>query len=185
MGRDKASLPFGSETLLERVVRIIEPVVDELWLVAREDQSIELDRPIARDSAEGLGPLAGLSAGLGVMRSERALLISCDVPLFSPRFAEKLFELSMGHAAAVPFIDGHCMTTTAVYTRDCLPVARRLLDEGRRRPRELVRAVDARIVEESELREVDPQLYSVLDCNTPDAYRRALELAGLDTSVDS
>ena len=38
MGRDKASLPFGDETLLDRIVRIVTPCVDEVRLVAREGQ---------------------------------------------------------------------------------------------------------------------------------------------------
>ncbi len=40
MGRDKAALPFGDESLLERVIRIVRPKVDELWLVAREGQAL-------------------------------------------------------------------------------------------------------------------------------------------------
>lgn len=40
MGADKANLPFGDETLLERVVRILAPEVSELWLVARERQLV-------------------------------------------------------------------------------------------------------------------------------------------------
>ena len=38
MGRDKASLPFGGETLLERIIGVVRQVVDEVWLVAREGQ---------------------------------------------------------------------------------------------------------------------------------------------------
>ena len=29
MGRDKAALPFGDESLLERILRIVRPRVDE------------------------------------------------------------------------------------------------------------------------------------------------------------
>ncbi|MDH3214116.1 MAG: NTP transferase domain-containing protein, partial [Myxococcales bacterium] len=67
MARDKASLPFGEETLLERVVRIVSQVVDEVWVVAREGQEVAGAYRIARDPEEGLGPLAGLCAGLEAM----------------------------------------------------------------------------------------------------------------------
>ena len=33
MGRDKATLPFGDATLLERVVAILQPLVDEVTVV--------------------------------------------------------------------------------------------------------------------------------------------------------
>jgi formate dehydrogenase major subunit len=35
MHRDKASLPFGDETMLERIVSVVSQVVGEVWVVAR------------------------------------------------------------------------------------------------------------------------------------------------------
>jgi molybdopterin-guanine dinucleotide biosynthesis protein A len=179
MARDKASLPFGEETMLERVVRIVSQVVDEVWVVAREGQEVAGDYRIARDPEEGLGPLAGLCAGLEAMSAERAFLTSCDVPLLEPAYVARLLELSRGHPVAVPRVGSHTMVTSAVYAREVLPVARRLIEERRLRPLFLVEAVDARIVSEEELREVDPELRSLRDCNTPEAYQQALREAGL------
>ena len=179
MARDKASLPFGDETMLERIVRVVSEVVDEVWVVAREGQEIAGDFQIARDSSEGYGPLAGLCAGLEAMSAERAFLTTCDVPLLRPAYVERLLALSRGFPIAVPVVGDHSMVTSAVYAREVLPVARRLLEEGRLRPLFLVEAFDARIVSESELREVDPDLESLVDCNTPETYRRALRATGL------
>ena len=179
MARDKASLPFGDETMLERIVRVVSEVVDEVWVVAREGQEIAGDFQIARDSSEGYGPLAGLCAGLEAMSAERAFLTSCDVPLLRPAYVERLLTLSRGFPIAVPVVGDRSMVTSAVYAREVLPVARRLLAERRLRPLFLVEAFDARIVSETELREVDPDLESLLDCNTPETYRRALDATGL------
>ncbi len=179
MARDKASLPFGDETMLERIVRVVSEVVDEVWVVAREGQEIAGDFQIARDSSEGYGPLAGLCAGLEAMSAERAFLTSCDVPLLRPAYVERLLALSRGFPIAVPVVGDRSMVTSAVYAREVLPVARRLLAERRLRPLFLVEAFDARIVSESELREVDPDLESLVDCNTPETYRRALRATGL------
>ena len=38
MGQDKASLPFGDETLLTRAVRIVGEVADQVLVVARAEQ---------------------------------------------------------------------------------------------------------------------------------------------------
>ncbi len=179
MARDKASLPFGDETMLERIVRVVSEVVDEVWVVAREGQEIAGDFRIARDSSEGHGPLAGLCAGLEAMSAERAFLTSCDVPLLRPAYVERLLALSRGFPIAVPVVGDRSMVTSAVYAREVLPVARRLLAERRLRPLFLVEAFDARIVSESELREVDPDLESLVDCNTPETYQRALRATGL------
>ena len=69
------------------------------------------------------------------------------------------------------------------YLAEVLPLARRLLEERRLRPLFLVEGCDARVVTEQELRDVDPELESLRDCNTPDAYRDALRAAGLGEGV--
>jgi molybdopterin-guanine dinucleotide biosynthesis protein A len=179
MARDKASLPFGDETMLERVVRTVSRVVPEVWVVAREGQKVSGQVRVARDAAEGLGPLAGLCAGLEAMDAERAFLTTCDVPLLKPAYVEQMLALSRGHPIAVPRIGEHTMVTSAVYAREVLPEAKRLVEQRRLRPLFLVEAFDARIVTEEELRPVDPELDSLRDCNTPEAYEEALRSAGL------
>ena len=178
MGRDKWSLPFGHENLLERTVRVVGEVVPEVVVVPRKGQKIEGDYKIARD--RGDGPLSGLVAGLGAMEGSRAFLTSCDVPFLSVAYVKRMLEISHGHPIAVPVIDGRHMPTSAVYSIEVLPTARRLLDEGKRRPRDLIDAFDARIVKAEELEEIDPDLQSLRNCNTPEEYAEALEDAGLE-----
>jgi molybdopterin-guanine dinucleotide biosynthesis protein A len=178
MGRDKWSLPFGDETLLDRTVRLAREAVDEVVVVAREGQEIGGDHALVRDPAEGFGPLAGLVAGLSAVAADRAFLTSCDVPFLRPGYIGRLFDLAEGHPIAMPYLDGHHMSTSAVYHKDVLPVARQLLAAQRFRPYFLVEAFDTRIVTEDELRGVDPDLASFRNCNTPDEYERALADAG-------
>jgi len=109
MARDKAGLPFGDETMLERVVRTLSQLVDEVWVVAREDQPVRGTFRIARDSAEGLGPLAGICAGLEAISGERAFVTACDMPLLRAGYVRRLFELSRGHPIAVPVVGSHTM----------------------------------------------------------------------------
>ncbi len=179
MARDKASLPFGDETMLERVIRAVSQVVSEVWVVGREGQEVPGHTRVARDAAEGLGPLAGLCAGLEAMDAERAFLTTCDVPLLKPAYVERMLALSQGHPIAVPRVGEHTMVTSAVYSREVLPVAKRLVEDRKLRPLFLIDAFEARFVSEEELRQVDPELDSLRDCNTPEAYRDALRSAGL------
>ena len=90
MGRPKLSLPFGSELMLPRVVRILSEVVSPIVVVAATDQVLP-DLPsnilIVRDEHEYLGPLAGIELGLRALREsgiEAAYVSSCDVPLLRP-----------------------------------------------------------------------------------------------------
>ncbi len=188
MGKDKASLPFGDETLLARVARIARCASDEVWLLAREGQVLPADLPeglhVARDPAEGRGPLAGIVAGLRAMRADVAYVTSCDVPLLEVRFIETLIALAKDYQAVVPRQDGHLLPTTAVYHRSILPVADTLLARDELRPRKLLNSISARVIEADTLRDIDPELQSLMDCDTPEDYQQLLRLADIP-SIDN
>jgi molybdopterin-guanine dinucleotide biosynthesis protein A len=178
MGRDKASLPFGDETLLERVVSVVTPAVDEVVVAARGDQVVPGDFEVVRDPPGHESPLAGLVAGLRATRAETLFVTACDAPLLGTALVEKLFELAQGFEIAVPRIDEHYMVLTAVYTRAVLPRAEALLEASRLRPFYLLEQSETRVVAADELRGVDPDLDGLRDCDTPEAYAWALERAG-------
>lgn len=68
MGRDKAWLKLGDQTLTERMISLLAPVVDVVVVVGRSDQELpELPSAVERvddDPRWGEGPLVGLAAGL-------------------------------------------------------------------------------------------------------------------------
>lgn len=179
MGRDKASLPFGDELLLLRVVRLVREVADDVVLVAREGQALPAGLKAARDPAEGLGPLAGIAAGLGAITGERAFVAACDMPLLRPALARRLIELSQGVDACVPVVDGFAVPTCAVYAKSTEQRARALVLARQLRPMALLESVDTRFVEGDELRDVDPELVSFLDCDSEEDYKAALRAAGI------
>jgi len=184
MGQDKAHLPFGDQTLLERIVGIVSPCVDEVLLVAREGQEIRANRTlgltVARDPAEGLGPLAGLRAGLRSCSADQALVVSCDLPLLQGALVRGLLGLAHDTRGVIPRVQGHLMTTCAVYARSLVPEIESLLAAGERRPRVLAESVGVTVAEEDTLRRFDSDLRSFTDCNTPDHYHQALRQAGFE-----
>jgi molybdopterin-guanine dinucleotide biosynthesis protein A len=183
MGRDKATLAFGHETLLARVVRTAQMVVDDVVVVGESDAAWPDGVRVVRDSVEGLGPLAGLVTGLSVAHGDRALLLACDMPLLVPAVLRRLVE-SIGEAeACVPLVDTAPMTTCAVYARGLLPRAEVQLASSTRSLRALLTSASVRWMAADELRDLDPELLSFWDCDTPERYRAALLKAGLGASL--
>ena len=178
MGRDKAALPFGAETLLTRVVRLVQAVADDVVVVGHTAESMPVGVRVVRDPLEGLGPLAGLATGLATVRGQRALLLACDMPLLAPALLQRLLALAGDADACVPLLDDVPMTTCAVYTARALPRAQAYLAGGTRSLKALLEAVPVRWVMADELRDVDPNLLSFWDCDTPERYEVALAIAG-------
>jgi molybdenum cofactor guanylyltransferase len=185
MGSAKALLPFGSETMLQRVIRLLGTVASPLVVVAAPEQSLP-DLPasvaVARDEREGRGPLEGLRAGLKALavEVEVAYVTSCDVPLLVPAFVHRMVELLGDQDIAVVEIDGFPHPLSAVYRRRTLPQVEALLAEDRLRPVFLFDAVRTRRVHPEELALVDPQLLTLRNVNAREDYLNALSRAGLD-----
>jgi molybdenum cofactor guanylyltransferase len=175
MNFDKALLRFGNETLLERVVRITHTVAGDVVVVAAQGQDLPAVGRLLRDPVGGEGPLAGLVTGLAAVHGGRALLLACDMPLLVPALLRRLLDCAGDAEACVPVIDGVPMTTCAVYATSVAPIAARRLAAGRRSLRGLLDEVNVRWLSAGELADVDPELVSFRDCDTPEAYADALE----------
>lgn len=191
MGRPKAWLPFGPELLLQRVVRILQTIVDPVVVVAAPGQDVPPlpdSVVIARDPIEGRGPLQGLAAGLRTLPSsvEFAYGTATDVPFLEPAWVGRLAELIGTHDLALPWVDGYHHPLAALY-RPATVVAAidELLREDRLRPVFLIEKVQARIVLDSELRSVDPALCTLRNLNGPDDYAQALREAGFDAARET
>ena len=183
MGTSKALLPFGPETMLQRVVRILGDVVAPIVVVAAGGQelpNLPSDAILAHDEREGRGPLEGLRAGLKALPEHvhAAYVTSCDVPLLVPGFVRQMLDLAHGCDIAVMEIEGFTHPLSAVYRRTTLPYIEDLLAKDRLRPAFLFDAVKTRRVRPGEMT-ADPDLRTLRNLNTPEDYQRALADAGL------
>ncbi|MBO0697000.1 MAG: molybdenum cofactor guanylyltransferase [Zavarzinella sp.] len=181
MGRPKAWLPFGDETLLQRVVRILSEVVEPVVVVAAADQDLPpLPRAVlvARDDREYLGPLSGLATGLAALdgRADVAYLSSCDVPFLRATFVRRVVE-NLGDAdVCLPEVGGFQHPLAAAYRVSVLPKVRELIAANRLRPVFVTEMVPTRVLGAAELAEED--LGSLRNLNTPEEYLAALREAG-------
>jgi molybdopterin-guanine dinucleotide biosynthesis protein A len=190
MGYPKALLPFGNETMLQRMLRLLSGVVAPLVVVAAQGQELPdlcaaTDVILVRDEQPERGPLEGLRAGLKAMRghTDAAYVTSCDAPLLTPAFVRRMID-ELGEAqVAVPVevADGRTFhhPLAAVYRCDVLPQVEALLAADRLRPTFLFDAVVTRRIPIEELRSTDPELHSLRNLNRLDDYLAALHLAGL------
>jgi molybdopterin-guanine dinucleotide biosynthesis protein A len=179
----KATLPFGPELMLQRVVRLLSSVVRPIVVVAAAQQQLPLlpgDVLFACDEREGRGPLEGLLAGLTAVapHAEAAYATSCDVPLLAPTFVQAMIGHLGDADIAVPVEEGFAHPLAAVYRTSILPHIQQLLITDQLRPAFLFERVRTLRVPVEELRSADPQLATLWNLNRPEDYLAALRAAG-------
>jgi molybdopterin-guanine dinucleotide biosynthesis protein A len=184
MGIPKASLPFGPENMLQRVVRLLGQVVEPVVVVAAPRQTLP-DLPpsvrIAHDRQENKGPLEGIRAGLLEIQQhvDAAFVVSCDVPLLAPALVRHMAAKLQHHDVAVA-VDGDLHhPLTAVYRVNVLSHIGELVSQDQLRPVFVYDRVPTKRIPIDELRDVDPQLQSFTNLNQPQDYLAALQQAGL------
>jgi molybdopterin-guanine dinucleotide biosynthesis protein A len=176
MGRDKASLPAGDGTLIEHLARRLAPVVDETIVAGGSGRRSLPGVTMVDDRYPGLGPLAGIHAGLRAARYRHVWVVGCDLPDADPALASMLYGLAGDVDAVVPLIDSEPQGVCAVYDRGLTSRIEGLLAAGERRIKMLLAASNVRYVTPEELRVVDPELRSFRNINTPAEYQAWLTM---------
>jgi molybdopterin-guanine dinucleotide biosynthesis protein A len=184
MGLPKATLPFGDELMLQRVVRVLSTVVSPLAVVAAPEQELPpLPEGVieARDEREGRGPLQGLLAGLTALapHCDAAFATSCDVPLLVPAVVELMISRLGRHDVAVPVEGAFHHPLAAVYRVSVVPIVAELLAADQLRPVFLFDRVKTCRVPVTDLAGADPSLATLQNLNRPEDYLAALAALGL------
>lgn len=117
MGRDKAGLLLGGETLLRRVKTIAEKTG---WPV----------RVIRRDVTPGYGPLGGVYTALESTQADRVLFLACDMPFVTTELLRQLMEIAPPKSGAIFAQAGRKAGFPFILRRRLLAEVEQLLNEG-------------------------------------------------------
>ena len=184
MGRNKAQLRFGPQTLLERVTGRMAAVTAPVVISLGPKQVIANlgdDILIARDSAPGQGPFSGLAAGFRLLAGQcrRVVVMTVDLPFFDETWISRLAgELGDGLAVVCRY-EGFTTALIGAYSMDLLPVLDRMEQAGERRPMRLVKEAGARVITVEEIWSPAQGPPPLMDVDTPDDYREALAWEGI------
>jgi molybdopterin-guanine dinucleotide biosynthesis protein A len=142
MGRDKATIVVGGETLAARSARLLSGVAAPCIEVGPGVSGL----PAVTEQPPGSGPLAALAAGVAALApGAPALVVACDLPSLDV----ELLRWLAGHPGAgsvVPVTDRRPQPLCARWSAADLAVATGLVAEGARSMQELVRRSGALLV---------------------------------------
>lgn len=176
-GSDKGLAALNGVPMALHVARALSDVADEVLVAVAPGMAETYSRAlgegvsIVEDRLSGRGPLQGLITALEASRGEQVLVSPCDTPLLRRTVCDLLLERANGRDGAVPRVRGYLEPLNACYARDmCLEAFRETLACGRGKPKDAYYLLDLAVIEEEELREVDDNLDSFLNVNSPDDF---------------
>jgi molybdopterin-guanine dinucleotide biosynthesis protein A len=188
---DKPLLPLAGHTILEHVLASVQDVVDDVVAVARDEVQAEkimsvCSVPVGVDRVRDFGPVAGVLSGLEYVSSDWVLISGCDMPLVNREVIRLLFDRTMKYDAAIPrWSGGKIEPLHAVYNRKALlPVIREAIDTGNHEMYNCIKMLKrVNYVPVEDLRNMDPELQSFINVNTPEDLERVRNI--LEDDADS
>lgn len=165
MGRDKATLIFDGQTLVERVVATVSIRCTPIFVVAAPGQALPaLSAEVLRDDVRGVGPLLATARGLRAAADAgvaRAFVCAVDMPYLTAELIDDLLEPAASSAADVvlPW-DGRDHYLAGIYRTALASRAADLVAEGKRSMRALVDTCDTQRIVMAEQR-------ALTNVNTP------------------
>jgi len=175
MGREKLSLEVEGVPLIQRVSEALKASCREVLVVGEGGTGLEGVEYITGERPGGLGPLAGMEAGISAATNRFVFVAAGDMPFLREDLVGYLLERlqALDTRAVVPRHRGRVHPLCAAYDRGMLPRVGEALDEGVRAVHEFLQGMDEVEYVGEELRRFgDPDLV-LMNVNSPGDLERA------------
>lgn len=172
MQRDKAALEYGGRSQLERAVELLAPLVEQVFVSIRADQTADpLRARFAQivDSGEVAGPIAGIVAAQHRHPEAAWLVLACDLPRLDHQTLTHLVQSRQRERQATAYRsshDGLPEPLCAIYEPSSREAIRAYVANGRDCPRKFLLNGDAALLDQPEPGALD-------NVNTPAEYGSA------------
>lgn len=177
-GADKAFLTVNGQTVFQRTLDLLRRCFPQVVVVSnRPEKYAGFDVEITSDEFRGRGPLAGMHAGLRLVRHPYAFVVACDMPFLRVEPIAYLVGCIEAQEAIVPWWDGDIEPLHALYASTLRPRMEQALQRGLYSIREFLPSIRAEYVPEAVMRRVQGADESFRNVNTPaEAARFAVHL---------
>ena len=179
-------MDLGGKPLISYVVNNLKSAVDEMIVVVGSAERMPFywevlgdDIKVVADMYDEGSPLIGLITGLSNASGDYAVVAACDMPFINHELVDLLFLLSFElNGTLLIKSNGWVEPLPAIYkVETSLKRASQLYSQGDLRIRKVLETMDdiARVPVER-LREIDPELRTFFDLDTPESVIEALRI---------
>ncbi len=186
MGSDKSKIRLNGRSLLAHVLDAVKDIFRDIMVSAHTPDYSHDDIKglcgirLVTDRVRGRGPSLGVCAALESAENPWIFVLPCDLPMVNVSLIRYLAQLRNGYDCVVPVVGGRIQPLFALYRKTCLEplVARIGRGGGSKRERGLAGFIEeteqikVRYVDESELKEADPELRSFMDVDTVEELKK-------------
>jgi len=151
-GKDKTLHMFNGKQLVAHVYETIAPLFDKIGIIANDtDKFKHLTIQTHSDIIEGKGPIGGIYTALEISPTSRVFVFASDMPYLNSEFISYMLQLPDYYDVIIPCLNGNYEPLHAIYSKNCIPHLKRLIDADENKIIKLLDTVESREVIEDEI----------------------------------
>lgn len=173
MGAEKSLAELEGKPLIQHVLACVQQLNMPVLLVTdKPEQYSQFQVEMVSDILPGKGSLGGIYSALVTSTTPFSLCVACDMPFLNVELLTYLLSLRIGFDAVVPMINNQPQGLHAIYHKRAAAPIRDLMNRNELRIRGVFDHLRVRLVGESAIRAIDPELRSFTNLNTPEELAR-------------
>jgi molybdenum cofactor guanylyltransferase len=181
MGQDKALMPFLGEPLIQRVVRRLAPIADEMLVTTKRPDVYQfLGLPLLSDIIPDRGALGGLHTALISASHPVVAVVACDMPFANAPMLEYACNLLVKDEVdvVIPRSEQGFEPLHAIYRKEtCLPAIEAAIGAEQWKLISWFPQVRVNSISPETAAAFDPLGLAFLNLNTPEELADAEQLA--------
>ena len=169
-GKNKAFAQWKGKSFFERIFRVLKSLFSEVLLITNTPEDyIDLPLPVYCDDIPEQGPMGGIYTALLRARTDRVLVVACDLPLINGELIHTLLENYLEYEAVIPVWGDKPQYLMGLYSKSLLPALKISLENKTLAMRDFCH-------QNPKVRWVPITGDTLMNVNTPEDFKKLEEL---------
>lgn len=176
-------LPFYSENLIQRQVRMMEKICDEIIIVTNKPKKFlahfDSKVRIITEFFSGKGVLGEMHAAFTLSKWPYLWVVNYDMPFVSYQAAKLLLrqKRESNYDAVIPYVTGRTHHFHGIYNKNSVDTISKLLNEGHIREHELLQSISIETLDDANFQQAGISTRFTMRIRSLEEYEEAIQLA--------
>jgi molybdopterin-guanine dinucleotide biosynthesis protein A len=174
-GNEKAFIQINGHAIISHLIQTFHNLFDDIIVVTNSPVPfLDWDVRIVKDIFPVRSSLTGIHAGLFYIQTPYAFIAACDTPFLHQSLVKRILQtIQPEDDVIIPRTQAGYEPLCAVYSKRCLPLIHHKLSQNRLKIETFFNKVRVKTISEKVIKEVDPDLLSFFNINTPEDLQKA------------
>lgn len=176
----KAFAEIKGRLVIEIIIEKFTQYFEETIIISNEPHLFHrFGLPVYSDIYPYLGPVAGIHTALERAVFDPVFVLGCDMPFINMKMVDHMIGLLGDFDSVVAKMNSSLQPTAAVYSKSCIPIFQRYLENERLKLTRIVEEdMKSLIIGEQDLSLFGPLHEQLFNVNDPQALEHARNMAG-------